>query len=78
MMKITAPENCPLCSAPLTSHASETETDYERWHYDCDLELLRMENGKLYASEDCADATDKAIARLNAADYGVIPTGEGT
>lgn len=64
MSRNTAPDHCPLCSAPMTSYSDASEDAYEAWEYGCKLEIFLMENGVLHANTDCSVATNEAIKRL--------------
>lgn len=62
------PQACPACTVgELRQHESETDDIHETWTYDCGLQLCRDEADRLFAAEDCGEATELAVMRLNSA-----------
>lgn len=58
-------ERCPACGAPCEAYHPASEDDYEWWGFACEAEVIREDNGKLYAEHDCRAALSNALSRLN-------------
>lgn len=60
------PAACPVCKGPITRHEPETDDDYEWAGYLCGAELVLNEHGKFSVNENCKDALETSVKKLNA------------